>query len=92
LTSSTPISGPLTAHVAFELQHPVDPKAVHTGLLDDDNREEASAGPRLGFATKLGDRRSNPDRTEWSDIFSPPPGRDQLPGLRSIGMSLTGYR
>jgi hypothetical protein len=47
---------------------------------------------RRSFAPEPGHRRNSPDRAEWSDIFSPPPGRDQLPGLRSIGMSLTGYR
>jgi hypothetical protein len=45
-------------HVAldpFGLQHPVDPEAVQTGLLDDDNRE-VPAGPRHRLAPELGDQ------------------------------------
>jgi hypothetical protein len=36
----------------FGLQHPVDPEAVQTGLLDDDNRE-ISAGPCSRFLLEL---------------------------------------
>src|SRR5215471_19725275 len=61
----------------FRLQHPVDPKAVQTRLLDDNNRE-VPAGPRRSFALELGEPtqqpRHSPAGTECLDIFSPPPG------------------
>ena len=43
----------------FRLQHPVDPKAVQTGLLDDNNRE-VPAGPRRSFAPELGEPTQQP--------------------------------
>jgi hypothetical protein len=49
-------------HVAldpFGLQHPVDPEAVQTSLLDDDNRE-VSAGPRRSLAPELGEPTQKP--------------------------------
>ena len=36
----------------FGLQHPMDPEAVQTGLLDDDNRE-VPARPRSRFLLEL---------------------------------------
>jgi hypothetical protein len=65
-------------HVAldpFGLQHPVDPEAVQTGLLDDDNRE-VPAGPRRSLPLELGEPTQQPRHagTECLDIFSPPPG------------------
>jgi len=49
-------------HVAldpFGLQHPVDPEAVQTGLLDDDNRE-VPAGPRRSLAPELREPTQQP--------------------------------
>ena len=61
----------------FGLQHPMDPEAVETGLLDDDNRE-VTPGPRRSLRLSSVNRRSSPDTspagTECLDIFCPPPG------------------
>src|SRR5215472_8573649 len=43
----------------FRLQHPVEPKTIQTGLLDDNNRE-VPAGPRHSFAPELGEPTQQP--------------------------------
>ena len=61
----------------FGLQHPADPEAIQTGLLDDDNRE-VPAGPPAALRLSSANRRRSSDTslagTECFDIFSPPPG------------------
>src|ERR1700730_2770798 len=78
-------------HVAldpFGLQHPVDPEAVQTGLLDDDNRE-VPAGPRRSLAPEVREPTQQPRHVARRNrvlghLLPAPAGLSLTPGVHPV--------